>query len=153
MLGHLARQHPMVMTRAQLATMSRIKSTGSTFSAYLSNLRTAGYITEDGRTLTLTPAGLAAAGADVAAEPMTSAEIIAQWQGILKRGARLMLDALIDQYPGWVTRADLAAIVDIDPSGSTFSAYLSNLRTNGLAEVTGSEVRASDALFPEAANA
>jgi hypothetical protein len=147
MLGLLARWHPLKVTRHQLAVQAGIKTTGSTFSAYLSNLRTGGLIAEDGKMLGLTEAGIAEAGVDVNLEPMTPAEVLDMWRSVLKAGARSMLDHLVERYPDWVTRDELAATLGIDRSGSTFSAYLSNLRTNDLAEVNGSEIRASDALF------
>lgn len=144
MLTALARQHPVKVTRAQLATLGGMKRSGGTFGSYFSALRTSGMITEDDGLVSVTEAGLKAAGVTPGAAPVTGAEIRDQWRAVLKAGARTMLDHLLDAYPTPVTRADLAAAAGLAPDGGTFGSYLSALRTNGLAEVNGSQVRAAD---------
>lgn len=62
MLRELARYHPDGLSRVQLGSLAGIAHTGGTFSTYLGDLRRAGYITEDGETITATPTGVAAAG-------------------------------------------------------------------------------------------
>lgn len=58
-----------------------------------------------------------------------------------------MLDALVEQYPRRIARGQLAELIGLEPSGGTFSTYLSRLRSNGLAEVNGDGVRAAETLF------
>lgn len=145
-LAALARQHPMVLTRAQAATLAGLKVTGGTFSSYWSSLKTAGLLEEVGGEVSLTEAGLAAAGVE-AAEPMGTEEVLAMWRGVLKRGAREMLDALVEAYPDSLEREQLAVAADVAFSGGTFGSYLSSLRRNGLVDVNGPSVRASDTLF------
>ncbi len=143
MLHTLARHHPMRVTRAQLGTLSRFKVSGGTFSTYFSTLRRAGLITEhDG----LTDQGRAAAGVNAVA-PASTAELLEQWRGALKAGARTMLDLLIDAHPDALTRDELADRAGYEPTGGTFNTYLSTLRRNGLADVTADTVRANDVLF------
>jgi hypothetical protein len=146
MLEVLARYHPMRVTRAQLGTLSKVKRTGGTFSDYFSTLKRDGLIDEAGGSVGITEAGLERVE-HVAADPMTTEEIVAMYQSKLKAGARRMLDVLVDRYPGWVTRQELADEAGIVTSGGTFSDYLSTLRRNGLAEVDGSKVRAGEALY------
>ncbi len=146
MLHTLARHHPMRVTRAQLATLSRFKVTGGTFNSYYSTLRRAGLITEHGGLIELSDDGRAAAGVGTAA-PASTAELLEQWRTALKAGARTMLEELIDAYPDALTRDELAQRAGYEITGGTFNTYLSTLRRNGLAEVTGDTVRANDVLF------
>lgn len=146
MLTALARQYPLKVTRAQLATLGGVKKSGGTFGSYFSMLRTAGLISEDNGFVSITGAGLTAAGIEPGA-PVTAAEIREQWRGVLKAGARSMLDRLLDAYPASVSRTDLAEAAGLEQGGGTFGSYLSSLRSNGLAEVTGAQVRAADVFF------
>jgi len=146
MLHTLAQHDPMRVTRAQLATLSRFKVTGGTFSTYFSTLRRAGLITEHAGLIGLADAGRAAAGVSAAA-PASTAELLEQWRGALKAGARTMLDLLIDAHPAALTRDELANRAGYEPTGGTFNTYLSTLRRNGLADITADTVRANDVLF------
>jgi len=146
MLRTLARHHPMRVTRAQLATLSRFKVTGGTFSTYFSALRRAGLITEHDGLIALTDQGRAAAGVSAVA-PASTAELLEQWRGALKAGARTMLDLLIEAHPNPLTRDELADRAGYEPTGGTFNTYLSTLRRNGLADVTADTARANDVLF------
>ena len=149
MLEAMGSYHPVTLTRAQLATVSKMKATGGTYSTYLSNLRSNGLFDEvDGR-LRLTEAGLAMVGGAARDTSLTAEQVRAQWRSALRAGAARMFDVVVDMYPDGCTRADLAAAVDMEPSGGTFSTYLSILRSNGLVETHGSTVVASATLFME----
>lgn len=145
-LAALARHHPMSVTRAQAAALSGFKVTGGTFQSYWSTLKTAGLIEEVNRQVTVTPAGLAAAGVQVAS-PASTEELLELWRGALKAGARSMLDLLVEAYPEGITREELAERAGYSLEGGTFQSYLSSLRRNGLAEVDGALVTASPTLF------
>lgn len=145
-LKALARHHPLVLTRAQVGTLTGFRITGGTFTTYWSTLRRAGYIEEVGGEVRVTDAGLAAAGT-VASTPATTDEMLELWRGVLKAGARAMLDVLVASYPEGMTRAELAERTDMTATGGTFTTYLSTLRRNGLTTVEGEQVRASDTLF------
>lgn len=142
----VARHHPMRLTKAQIATLSNLKVTGGTWSTYWGNVKRAGLIVEQGNEVAITDAGLEYAGI-TEPDPMTADEILAMWRSKLKKGARAMLDVLVESYPSWVGRQQLADSVSMEVSGGTFSTYLGTLRRNGLIEVEGSEVRASEVLF------
>ena len=147
MLTVLARQNPLTVTRAQLASLAGMKRTGGTFQSYFSALRTGGFITEEGGAVAITETGLAAAGVEPGAPPVTAEEIREQWRSVLKAGARTMLDFLLDAHPAGLTRDELAAAAGLERTGGTFQSYLSVLRSNGLAVVSGDEVRAADVFF------
>lgn len=145
-LETLARHHPMKVTRAQVGTLSGFKVTGGTFQTYWSVLKRVGYVSEVGGEISVTDAGLAAAGVAVP-EPMTTEELLEQWRGALKAGARQMLDLLVDAFPNGLTRDELAEASGFTASGGTFQTYLATLRRNGLIDVDAGEVRATETLF------
>lgn len=145
MLLELASYHPGTMTRRQLATSIGIKSKGTTFSSYLSNLRTAGLLIEDGDRLTVPDTVFDLFGIEKS-DPKTPAEMLATWRSKLKKGAREMLDALVDAHPEGLDRSDLADALGINPTGTTLSSYLSNLRTNELITEAGQTVYVSEHL-------
>jgi hypothetical protein len=146
MLAALATLHPKPLTRRQIGTFVVLPSHGSTFTSYLSALRKAGYIDENGELVSLTESGLASVGSAPPA-PSTTEEMVAMWSAKLKAGARQMLAHLVANHPGAVTRQALGEAVGLPASGSTFTSYLSALRKNELIQENGAEVRASDTLF------
>jgi hypothetical protein len=146
-LEALAARHPMQVTRAQLATLSRMKRTGGAFQSHYSALLRGGYITEAGGLISVTPAGLDTAGVDAGGEPATGEELRDLWRGTLKPKAWTILELLLAAYPGEVEKPDLAEAVSMAVAGGGFQSYLTTLTSNGLAEVTGSQVRAADVFF------
>lgn len=150
MLGVLASRHPLWVTKAQLATLSKFKVTGGTFGTYLSVLRRRGLIDVNDKDIRISEAGLAVVGTDVEA-PQTTEELLAMWHKALRAGERALLDLLVAAYPGSINRADLGTQAGFEPTGGTFGTYLSVLKRNGLVDVEGNDVRASDTLFMEGA--
>jgi hypothetical protein len=146
MLTVLARQHPVRITRRQLAALAKLKVTGGTFGTYFGDLRRAGLIEQDGDFVTLTGAGFTYTGTSPDL-PVTAEELRETWRGSLRAGARKMLDLLIERYPEAITRSELAAMADLKQSGGTFGTYLGDLRRNGLAEEAGDGIRAAEVFF------
>lgn len=148
MLATLARRHPLKLTRTQLGTLSGLTPSGGTFNTYLSILKRHGLVNEgtDGL-LEITPAGFAYLGSNVPQAPSGPAEVLEIWRQALRAGERRMLDELVSAYPGWLTREELGRRTGIAHTGGTFGTYLSVLRRNGLVEVDGDRVRASETLF------
>lgn len=99
MLTALASHHPARITRTQLATLARMKPSSGTYSTYLSDLRRHHYVEECDGALTITAAGRAAANAGVPDAPMTAEQVREQWRGVLRAGARRMLDTLYRHLP------------------------------------------------------
>jgi hypothetical protein len=147
MLSALAMLHPTPLTRGQVATLSDISPTSGTFSDYLSAIRSAGYILEEGRTIALSDAGQAIVAGELGGGAPSSGELLEMWGRKLKAGARRMLGVLHDVYPDGLTRAELGERAEISPTSGTFSDYLSMLRRNGLLDESGSVIRAGEALF------
>jgi hypothetical protein len=148
MVEAVAAYHPQPLTRKQMAALAQMKPTSGTFRNYMGDIRRAGYLRETDGRLHMTEAGwVAIGGADAAHEPMTPQQVRDLWSTKLLLGARRMLDALIEQYPGWYSRSELAAVVDMSPTSGTYRNYLGNLRTAALIEEDGSTLRAGDVLF------
>lgn len=145
MLAAAVSQHPRPLTRPQLGTLAGIKHSGGTYSQYLSNLKSAGFLVEEGGKLHVTDAGAEAIGKNLDA-PATPGEIREMWRSKLRAGARRMLDVLIADRSWWGREA-LAEAAGITYGGGTFSSYLGQLRTAGLIDEMEGMVRASDVLF------
>jgi uncharacterized protein len=146
MLETLIAFDPKPLTRQQLGTFVKLPSHGSTFSSYLSSLRLGGYIEENGNVISPTRVANDVIGPVKAIR--TTEELVTMWGGKLKKGAREMLAHLVERYPVYTPREDVAGVINLPSSGSTFSSYLSSLRTNELIEESGNDVRASSTLFP-----
>ena len=142
----LAARHPARFTKAQWATLAWMKRTGGTWANYVSMLRKAGYLDENGDTVGLTSAGLTAAG-DV--ERPAPGSVIRQWKEALGSGPSKMIDVLMEVHPRAVDRANLADRVNMTATGGTFANYISLLKTNGIAEIAGRKVKASSTLFTD----
>jgi hypothetical protein len=134
--------------RSVVAGWVGMSATGGTFSARLSELRSAGVIEDrQGLRIALTDAGLSAA--QVTDLPSLD-ELHSMWINKLGATAGRILKVLIDAYPDSMTRADVADAVEMAASGGTFSARLSELRKPGLiTDISKTEVVAAGLLFPE----
>lgn len=140
----LAARSPIRFTKAQWATLSGMKRTGGTWQTYVSRLRSAGYIEESDGLVSLTAAGAGAAGN--VPRPQAGS-VIADWKNALGSGPSKMIDQIISAHPHGMDRANLADRVGMVATGGTFQTYLSRLRSNGLIEVHGRKIKASDTLF------
>jgi hypothetical protein len=109
---------------------------GSSFRTYMSQLRSRGLVEDSaGGDLSATTAGvdLAKDGA-----PATRAELVALWGQKLDRGARSMLEALLNaERP--MGKDELAQLASVTPGGSSHRTYLSQLRSAGLLEQQAGE--------------
>jgi hypothetical protein len=143
MLACLCQWSPAGRTESQLAAQVQMKKTGGTWSAYKSDLKQGGYIEIGGDGLwRATQAGIDFLGADIPDTPQTTEEVVALWGGKLRKGAREMLDVLVRRHGNPMDRGELGAAVNMESSGGTFSAYLSDLRQAGLIVVDREGVRA-----------
>lgn len=132
------------MTQRRLSLLSGLSARSGTWSTYLSELRSAGFI-EGSDDIRATDAGIAALG-DY--EPLpTGEELIAYWQRRLgNSGKRAIFDALVLAYPRALTTDEAAQSSGLSPKSGTWSTYLSELR--GLELISGrGELKASEELF------
>jgi len=150
MLAALAARRNAWTTRSQLATLSTMSASGGSYSNYLSALRRAGFIEEQGHNLRINELGLKFIGADALPITKTTEELVAMWKSHLPAGARKMLDVLVrEPRDNWISRGALAEASAMEITGGSWSNYLSALRRAGLIEEDGHELRASRTLFLE----
>ncbi len=146
MIQTLAARYPMTFTKSQLATLSKMSPRSGSYGTYLSLLKSRGFIQVESNQVSITEAGLEFAGA-YPQEPQTQEQIIAMWRENLQGGAQRMFDILVSIYPTSKTKQDLGLEAEMSPTSGSFGSYLSMLKRNGLIEVTGASVKASDNLF------
>lgn len=146
MVTVLAARYPMGTTKAQLATLSRLRSASGTFKAYMSDLRRGGLTVENGKSVKLSNLGLELYGnSDV--EPQSPEELRQVWRKTLRAGARRMFDILVERYPQSIEKVELAEMARLEPISGTYKAYLSDLRRNQLLVEDGLSVMANEDLF------
>lgn len=147
----LASKPELKLTKPQLGTLAKMKHTGGSFGTYMSRLRSAGFIVDDGRFVRISDEGIEHIGADRLPEPLTSEEVLQQWLNTpaISGGAAKMLEILfhLRREGSGLTRSGLAESVGMEASGGSFGTYLSRLRSNGLIQEQNGVIYASDTLF------
>ena len=145
MLACLCQWFPSGRTESQVAAQVQMKKTGGTWAAYKSDLRNGGYIQigNDGLWYA-TDAGRDYLGAEIPDTPSTTEEVVALWGEKLRKGAREMLAVLVRHKGRTVSREDLGLAIEMEPTGGTFAAYLSDLKKAGLIVVDRDGVRANE---------
>ncbi len=151
MLEAVARRFPAPTTHAQVAQLAGLARTGGTFSTYLSDIVSGGYAVRQGVSLALTDLGWEAIGKSPGdLSPQTTEGMLALYRGVLRAGARRMLDEVMAVYPNHISIAELGDAAGIAHTGGTFSTYLSDLARAGLVDREPGLVRASDLLMDPA---
>lgn len=140
MLKVLASRYPTKLTKSQLATFSKLKSSSGTYGTYLSLLRGQGLIEDDGELFMATEKGIEYCGESPDA-PQTPEEVIEMWRNNINGGARRMFDILVEIQPDSTTKEELAIQANLEPTSGTFGTYLSILSSNGLIERKGDMIR------------
>lgn len=145
MLACLCQWSPSGRTESQVAAQVQMKKTGGTWAAYKSDLRNGGYIDIRGDGLWYaTDAGRDYLGSEIPDTPASTEEVVALWGEKLRRGAREMLSVLVRHKGRIVSREELGQAINMESSGGTFSAYLSDLKQAGLIVVDRNGVRANE---------
>lgn len=129
MLSTLVQWHPRGLSRGQLAAFVGIKSNTGSYGNRLSDLRTAGFMSESDGKIFATDAGCRFIGKDRQPAPRTSREVMALWQGKLNSTAYRLLEILVEHRGRPVHRADLAKRAGISPDTGSYGNRLSELRT------------------------
>jgi hypothetical protein len=119
MIQALGRMWPLRLTKSQWGTVARLKTSGGTWSTYLSDIRRAGLLDETAAGYQLSDTGFAYLGGRPT--PMSATELQDQYRHILRSGAAKMLDTLINAYPNSLSREKLGADAGLATTGGTFS--------------------------------
>jgi uncharacterized protein len=142
LLAALAQHAPARFTWGQAATLAGLKPSGGHFNAGRKALRDAGYIEEAGDLVSVSAAGLEAAG-EVPPAPSTAAERLALWCGRLPSPAPDMLRTLAAKGEQFTDTDDLASALGKKATGGHWNSGIAVLRNNGLIEVDGRKLRAA----------
>ena len=134
MLIALVQWHPNGMTWGQVRSHAGLKNSG-TFSAYVSDLRRGGFISENNELVYATQKAVDSYGERAGEAPRDTSEVLGVWRPKLRLGARRMLDVLVALKGRPISREDLAERSELTNSG-TFAAYLGELKTAQLAVIT-----------------
>jgi len=146
MLKVLVSRHPMVLTKAQMATFSKLSPRSGTFGTYLSLLKSRNFIIVNGNEYSASEEGIDYLG-DTPNPPQTTEDVIEMWRNILNGGAKRMFNVLVERHPNTLIREDLGELTELSASSGTFGTYLSMLRSNGLIEVDNEGIKLSESLF------
>lgn len=137
-------QYPGGRTKTQIAILTGYAHSGGGFNNYLSALRSKGYLAGSGDRLQITGAGVDALGPY---DPLPAgADLRDYWLRQVGKSERLILEALAGAWPKAMSKEQLGAATNYEPSGGGFNNALSRLRTLELIQGRG-ELKASDELF------
>ena len=140
-LAALAR-FPAGLTPLQLAVAARYSVRSSSIRSGLSELRRHGYVTLEGTDGAVQAAEASQAAAGAACDPIPDGpELADYWLERLDRAERLILRALLDAWPGKLSKDEVAARTGYSPTSSTLRDAPRMLCQLGL--VTGDDVMAA----------
>lgn len=136
-------QFPDGRTDTQLRTLAFIPKP-KTYETYKSEMMRRGFSEyRDGRNF-ITEAGMSFLGDDIPERPKSTEELLGLWCSLFRAGIGEILRRIVSEYPDWV---DLAEFVGDKLTEKTVITYASELKSNDLAEVSGSKIKASDVFF------
>ena len=142
-------QHPQGRSKVQVAILTGYAATSGGFNNYLGGLRARALIEGDGDRLRVTEAGIRALGSW---EPLPAGTaLIDYWRGRLGKAERLILEALVQDYPAAMSKEQVAAKAGYEATGGGFNNALGRLRTLELVQGR-SDIRASENLFDDGSN-
>jgi hypothetical protein len=144
-------QRPQGLSTRQIGVRAGMSSSSGTFGTYLGKMRSHGWCEGARNSITITPAGVEALGAY---QPLpTGTGLLNHWLAELGpgSGAARMLQALVNSWPGDLSKEELGKAAEISHTSGTFGTYLGRLRALELIENSGSgrELRASPEFFME----
>lgn len=131
-LAELAHWFPKPVPRSRVAAAAGTSAKRSTFRAYMAILREQGLVRDAaGGELLITDAGMAIAG-NHARSVTTTEDVLAKWRPKLKDGSYKILDLLVKHGGDFVSKEQIAGLLAMDPSTSTWRAYCAPIRQAGL---------------------
>lgn len=146
MLSILAQHDPARFTWGQVATLAGLKARGGHFNASRKALRDRDFVREEGDLVSVSEAGRQEVG-QTAPAPATVDERIDIWRAALPTLSGQILDLLVDRFPAWAPKADIARELGKQPRGGHWNSGIAMLRNNGLIEERGQEIRVAADLF------
>jgi hypothetical protein len=147
-LAELAVRSPAGYTKAQVGGLTRFAHKAGTFGAYFGDLKKAGLIEVRSGLLYATQAGIEYLGENIPSAPTTHEEAMQLWRKALRAGAYRMLEIIVASGPNGIHQEEVASAVDMTYGAGTFSAYMGDLKRNGLITMNNGVAIANDILFP-----
>lgn len=148
MLKAAAMYHPGTVTKYRMAALARLSHSSGSFATYLSSLKKYGLLVGEGTEFQITAEGKKQAGT-VDELPTDPQQLIELWCDVVGKesGAARILKVLGDKYPKALSKQDVGEMVGMSYSSGSFATYLSTLKRNGLIQVSGQQLKASDELY------
>ncbi len=134
------------VTEEQWAFLAGFARKGGTWSTYRASLRAAGLVEERAGRWGITPAGDLATRHWDALALCIGPDLVRRWAAKQPSTGRLA-EVLLARWPRLMTRDELAAESSLTASAGTFSTYLSRLRSRGMIELQGKQIRLNPALM------
>nr|WP_010185978.1 DUF87 domain-containing protein [Sphingomonas sp. PAMC 26605] len=134
------------VTEEQWAFLAGFARKGGTWSTYKAALRGAGLIEERGGRWQNTPAGDLATRQWEALALSPGPDLVRRWAGKQPSSGRLA-EVLLKRWPQMMSRNELAAGATLTANAGTFTTYLGRLRSRGMLEENGKQVRLNPALM------
>lgn len=147
-LATLAGVYPGGMTESQWATAAGYKKSGGTWGEYRRRLIRAAMIEQRGEQWYATELGAFSAG-DVELPPEPGPEL-ARWWAKRISGTPKMVEVLLESWPHYLSREELAERMDMIASGGSFGEYVRRLKRNNIAIENGAGVRLAVEVMGEA---
>jgi hypothetical protein len=143
LLTALAQHAPARFTWGQAATLAGLKRSGGHYNAGRKQLRHVGLVEEVTDLVTVSPAGMEAAG-EVPPAPSSAAERLALWCSRLPSPAPEMLRTLAVHGERYMETTELAVALGKKATGGHWNSGVALLRNNGLVEMSGKRLRVSE---------
>ncbi len=134
-------------TRKQTAVMVGYSPKSGSYKNICSHLRSLGYIDYQGDYLVATQQGIDQCS-DVEPLPADPDSIQDFWYSKITPSESKLLKVVVGAYPNTISREELGMQTDYSPTSGSFKNMLSHLRSTGLIDYEGKEVKATNELFP-----
>lgn len=134
-------------SRNQIAVMAGYEPNGGHFKNTLGALRTKGFIEYQGDDLIASDQGISTLG-DYTPLPTDSQSIQQFWFSKLPTAEARILQVVCQYYPSQISREELASQAQFTSNGGHFKNSLGHLRSTGLVDYVGDDVKATSELFP-----
>ena len=145
-LAVLRKRDPMVFTKGDLATLLPSSVRMNAYGLFLRILEEKGLITITDNRVALTQVGRNPSPT-LLTEVEKAERTLAVWKRKLPPGAGKIFTLLTDMYPKQFTKMEIAIALGYSYRSGWFGKQYRLLKDNGLLEVHGQQVKASEALF------
>lgn len=148
-IAQLEPKYPDGVGATLVAKQAGVRRKVTTFRTAISQLRVAELLEDKADGFCLTRAGRDLAK-NVPQLPAPGKELVDFWKAQLGAAARRILDELVKDEPGWISKLALANRAGVDPAVTTWRTALSEMRTRSLIEESNGKYRLAPGIASEA---